>query len=195
MIHRLVFVFMPVALSITGCSSSSKKDEPQGATASGLSRFMDKGFDRKKKEFDKNIRNQFDQKNFAADKKVKERQFKTDSFSGKHDYNGKDEYKAKEFSQSDKKTREEGESFSGADKKSNTADKDFATKDSRFGSQQSKEGDKSFSGSDDVFKTRMVSDAAKSQKKNTKPLIVPKEGEGGKSAYTEEEVRRMVNRN
>lgn len=199
MILRLIRLLSPVlALTLmSACSSSSKKDEEEktGASSGGLSRFMDKGFDKKKKEFNKDIRSRYDQQTFTADKTIKDRQFKTDKFNGKSDYNGSHDYKAKDFSQADKKSREESHSFEQGDKKPRESDKSFTTKDSRLGDDKAREGDKSFARSEERFKTRLVSDAAKAQKKEQKPLMIPKDGADGKTAYTEEEVRRMLNRN
>ena len=183
-------------LALAGCSSSKKDDESGGATASGLNRFMDKGFDRKKGQFDRNVVSEFDQKNFSASKTVKDQKFRTDPFAGKHDYTGSGDYKAKEFTQSGKVSKESAEAFSGATKESRDAGQDFGTTDSRYGSQQARQGDQKFGDNDKGFKTSAVRDAAKSQKKNVRPEIIPKdEGDAAKSAYTEAEVRRMVNRN
>jgi hypothetical protein len=182
-------------LLIASCSSSKKSDEPAGATNSGLNRFMDKGFNRKKGEFDTGIASQFDQKNFGTDKKVKEQQFQTDSFAGKHDYTGTSDYKSKEFTQSGQESRAGKETYTGSSKTSQVADKSFDTKDSSEGSQEAKQGDKSFAGGNETYKTTDVRDAAKSQKKNVKPEIRPAEDEEGKSVYSEADVKRMVNRN
>lgn len=197
LLHRLFW--LPVALIVMdGCSSSSKKEEGKEKAAGkseDLSRFMDKGFDKKKGKFNENVRSRYDQQTFSADKTIADRRFKTDAFNGKSSYKGAHEYKAKEFAQADKKSREETHGFKDSDKKPRESGKAFDAKESRFSDDKAREGDKSFAQHDKKFKTRMVSDAAKSQKKNAKPLIIPKEGEDGKTAYTEEEVRRMVNRN
>jgi hypothetical protein len=182
-------------LLIASCSSSNKSDEPSGATSSGLNRFMDKGFDRKKGQFDTEITSQFDQKNFGSAKKVKEQQFKTDSFAGKHEYAGSSDYKSKEFTQSGKESKEGAEKYAGSSKTSQVADKSYDTKESREGGQEAGQGSKSFADGNQTYQTTDVRDAAKSQKKNVKPEIRPAEDEEGKSAYSEADVKRMVNRN
>ena len=177
------------------CSSSKKNEEPEGAKISDLNRFMDKGFDPKKGQFDSGIRSQFDQKNYSAGKTVNDQRFRTDSFAGKHDYTGSSTYKEKEFSQSDKTSREGGRTYAASGRTPEEANESYETKDSRYGSQQARQGDQSFAGGDESYKTREVRDAAKSQKKNVKPEIIPKDDESDKPAYSEAEVRRMVNRN
>lgn len=196
--RRLCLLLSFLALGfMSACSSSSKKsdEEKAGATAGGLGRFMDKGFDKKKKEFSKDIRSRYDQQTFTADKTIKDRRFDTGNFNGKSNYNGSRDYKAQDFTQADKKSREETHRFEQADKQPRESDRNFTTKGSRLADEKAREGDKSYAQGDEQYKTRMLSDAAKAQKKEQKPLIIPKEGDDGKRAYTEEEVRKMVNRN
>lgn len=190
------FLCCAMTLLTAGCSSSKKSEEPEGATVSGLNRFMDKGFDKKNGQFNRNVVSRFDQMTYSADAKVKKGKFRTDQFAGKHDYTGSSAYKAKEFSQSGKMSRAGSETFGESSKESRDAGQEFGTTDSRYGSQQARQGDQEFGARDKAFKTRMVSDAAKSQKKNVRPEIIPKdEGEPDKTAYSEAEVRRLVNRN
>lgn len=197
--HRLQFVrfvCLGVSIACAACSSSKKTDEPGGATVSGLNRFMDKGFDKKSGQFDRNIVSQFDQRRYGGGRKFKEDSFHTESFAGKHDYKGADDFKAKEFSQSGKTSREASQEYSRADKAPREADQKFASKDSGYDDQKARQGGQEFSGDDKSFKTGEVRDAAKSQKKNTRPEIIPKdETEDGKSVYSEAEVKRLVNRN
>ncbi len=189
-------ISMCAALLFAGCTSSkSKKEQSTGAATSRLSRLHEKGFDRKTGNLDHSIRSQFDQKTYAARGKVKEEKFRTGKYSGKHDYTGAGGYKAKEFSQADKMSREGEETFTGSGKTSKEADKEFSAKESRYGGQMARQGDKSFAGADDTFKTRAVSDVAKSQKNEQRPLMIPKDDASGKSVYSESDVKRMVNRN
>jgi hypothetical protein len=178
------------------CSSDSKKrPEPEGATVSRIDSTMNKGFDRKKKQYDTNFRSEFDQKTFSTNKNVKGQKFKTDSFNGAQPFKGTSEYKAGEYSQSDMKNRAAGQTFSEAGKKPQETNQTFATSDSRYGSQSSKESGQTFAGGDDVFKTRTEREAAKAQKKNVLPKIIKEEDQGGKSVYSEQDVKQMLNRN
>jgi hypothetical protein len=191
-------LFMCAIMLLTvGCSSSKKKKtKDTGAETSRLNSIQTKGYDRKKGEYDHSIRSEYDQKNYTADKKVKDQKFRTDSFTGKHNYTGSTEYKSKEYSQSNKMSRDQKGLFYGARKTPRDASQSYSTKDSRYDSQMSKQNDKGFADQNDTFKTGEVRDAAKSMKKNTKPLMIPKdEADPAKSAYTEADVRRMVNRN
>lgn len=190
-------LFLLGTLSVAaGCSSSKKKKETfTGATGSSISRVQDKGWDRKKREYDHSVRSEFDQKTFSAKSKVKDKTFKTDNFSGKHDYKGASAFKSKEYADAGKQSREAKEHFKDGAKTSKEASKDFATKNSKFDNQKLHGADKSFADANDTYKTGEVRDAAKSQKKNTKPKILPKEDAMGKSVYTEDDVKRLLNRN
>ncbi|MBX7208352.1 MAG: hypothetical protein K1X78_08590 [Verrucomicrobiaceae bacterium] len=199
-VRRLLFSCALTALA-SSCSSSKKDEqEPEGATVSGLDRFQDKGFDRKTGKYSADVRSQYDQKNFSSSTELNQRKFSTGIFSGKHDFEGSSRYKAGEYSQSGKVSREAGSTWSGATKTPREASKDYTTKDyaakeSRYSGQQARQGDKTFAGSDETFRTRAVWDAEKSQKQNKKPTILPKEDSTGKSVYSEADVARMLNRN
>lgn len=195
--HLPLWVLHVLALvALVGCSSSKKADDSDGATVSGLNRFMDKGFDRKSGQFDRGKVSEFDQSRYAASKKVKSDRFHTGSFAGKHDFTGSRSFKAKEFAQSDKVSREQTQAFGGAGKESREASQEYATKESRYGNQQSRQGEKRFGAEDKGFATRSVSDVVKAQEKNERPQMIPRdEGESGKPAYTESEVKRLINRN
>lgn len=189
-------LFVCAAIFLASCGSSdSKKEKDTGAETSRLSHLQEKGFDRKKKEYDHSIRSQYDQKSYSARGKVKEEKFRAGKYTGKHDYTGAGGYKTEKFAQSDKVSREGKETFSGAGKSSKEADKEFSAKGSRYEGQMARQGDKSFADGDDTFKTRAVSDVAKSQKNDMRPQMIPKDDASGKSVYSESDVKRMVNRN
>lgn len=156
---------------------------------------MDSGFDKKGKKYDTSIRSKFDQKTYNADSKFKSSEFKTKDYAGKHEFHGSDKYKTSEFSQVGKSSRESDEAFKGATKSARESNESFDTSASRYASQQSRDRSKVFGDANEEFETGSVRDVVRSQKKNQRPEIIQKSGERGKTAYTEDDVRRMVNRN
>lgn len=181
--------------SLCQCSSSQKKDEPEGATVSRIDRSMNKGFDRKKKQYDTGFRSEFDQKSYIGNKKVKGKKFRTGEFSGSDTFKGTSDFKAGEFAQSDKASRAGDQAFSQAGKSPRDATQTFNTDASRDASRSAPQSDKAFSQGDDIFSTRAVRDATKAQEKNVLPKIIKVETQGGETVYTEQDVKRMINRN
>ena len=85
--------------------------------------------------------------------------------------------------------------FQGADNKSGLADRAFNAKEAREGSQVARQQNQVFNGSSERFKTSSVVDAANSQADNNRPAIVkPDPGPTDETPYSEDEIRRMVNR-
>ncbi len=71
----------------------------------------------------------------------------------------------------------------------------YQTDAAREGSRTARQQGQTFAAADDVFKTGSVRDAARSQAENKRPLIVkPDGGMADETPYTEDQIRRMVNR-
>lgn len=132
--------------------------------------------------------------------------------SGMGSYLEKQGYKSKEYGGTTKyrvpKTLEQGE-FSGADEASGLGRKRFQRADeasglgdavfkageAREGSLAARQQGQMFLEAGDEFKTGAVRDAARSQAENKRPAIVkPNGGHFDETPYTEEEIRRLVNR-
>lgn len=190
-----LLVILCVTSLLAHCSSSARKDEPEGATVSRIDRAMNKGFNRKTKQYDPAFRSEFDQKTYLGNKKVKGKKFRTGEFNGTDAYSGTSEFKAGTFSQADKASRAGDQTFSQAGKSPRDATQTFDTAQSRDASRSAQQSDKTFTQSDDVFTTRDVRDAAKAQEKNVLPKIIKAETQGGETVYTEQDVKRMLNRN
>ena len=128
---------------------------------------------------------------------------KSSSFTGKKSFYSGGDYKAGEFSQSTKRSNAADKDFSGAGQRFDQADgtprdagKSFATSGSRYQNQPADQQGAAFTSADERFGTSPVRDALKSQKKNVRPPIIANPArQEGKTAYTEDEVKRMVNRN
>jgi hypothetical protein len=192
---RALMMALMISLLPQCSSGTRKRPEPQGATVSRIDSTMNRGFDRKKKQYDPNLRSEFDQKSYLTDKKVKGQKFKTNRFSETDSFKGTSEFKAAEFSPADAKNRDGAQIFTQTGKKPIDSSQAFATSDSRYGSQSAKESDRGFAGGEDAFKTNIERDAAKAQKKNVLPKIIQEEDPGGKNIYTEKDVKQMLNRN
>lgn len=192
---KLGFVLC-LLMAAASCSSSNKQEEETaGIKVSSLDRFMNKGYDRRQRDWNHDMRSRYDQKSFSADKRVKSREFKTNNFAGKHDYSGSEKFKSSEFKQADKDSALANQTFGQSEKAARDSGQGFDAKTSRYDNQQSTAGDEVYSGADERFKTRAVSDAAKSQKKNTRPVIIHSEPDRSKSTYDEADIKRMINRN
>ena len=117
------------------------------------------------------------------------------SFNGGNSYAGLKQYKT---SQSLFSKRASGVDMTYAlgDKQAGGAKNSFKTDVSRFGSQQAREGGSFFSGADQSFKTGLALPRSKGIGKG--PKIIENyddRGAGKKSAYSEDEVRKLLNRN
>jgi hypothetical protein len=192
-----------VTMLVVSCSSSSK-DEAAGDTAADgapqqgdISKYMQRGWDPKARDFDHQIRSQFDQQSFAAGKNLKTREFRTGDYTGQRSFKNATDYQAGEFSQADKRSRDAASGFRAAGTTSRDAGRTFATDTSRDADRQSRDAGRRMAGADERFATGAVRDALQSQQKNNRPKIIKSLNEGfeGRTAYSEADVKRMVNRN
>lgn len=121
--------------------------------------------------------------------------FKSKEYSTNKEFQVPKTLKQGTFSRADQVSGMGEKRFQGAEKASRIGDSQFATKSAREGSQEASQQGKMFGGSDKLFKTGEVWDAAKSQRENKRPDIVkPNGGRVDETSYTEDEIRRMVNR-
>lgn len=117
-----------------------------------------------------------------------------------HDFNGVktfstgNEFSTKTFSGADNQSWMGRQQLSERDKVPSFADNQFNTQESNFANGKSSFADKTFSMGDEVFKTTMNQAATKSQKKNKLPQIIelPEQAQG--SAYTEDQVKKLLGR-
>lgn len=181
---------------LTASCSSSKKDEESkeqgdGATVSNIGRFMDKGYDRKTREWRSDMTSQFDQKTFSNHKEFKSGKFKTSEFAGTNEFHTGKQFKTKDFAQADKKSGWFNKMFGGSSKESSEAGKVFGTKTSSLGGQTSSFADKTFAGGDDQYSTRSYLEAEKSIQKSQKPLIITQDPGKG---YSEDQIKGLLGR-
>jgi hypothetical protein len=118
---------------------------------------------------------------------------------GAQDYNGvksfhADEFKTQTFSGADDRNWMGKQTLTEHDKKPSFANETFSTQKSAFADDSARQGSQTSRLANDVFKTSLDREAAKSQKKNQKLLIIelPEQSQG--SAYTEDEVKKLLGR-
>jgi hypothetical protein len=117
-------------------------------------------------------------------------------YAGKTQYQVPKTLKQGNYSGADDFSKLGSRRFQGADNKNKgLADRVFNAKQAREGSQKARQQDQVFSAADDRFKTSSVVDAENSQGDNNRPVIIkPDGGQTDETPYSEEEIRRMVNR-
>ncbi len=118
------------------------------------------------------------------------------SVKGGKSYAGAKEFKTSQTLFGKSKTKGFDMTYALGDKKALGMDHNFKTDASRLGNQQAREGKSVFSGADNKFKTGSALTRSKSMGKE--PHIIENyndKGNGKKSAYSEDEVRKMLNRN
>ncbi len=116
------------------------------------------------------------------------------SFNGVKTFDAGSQFQTKTFSGADDKNWMDRKALSERDKVPAFADNQFNTKKSPFGNDKAREGSQTSSLGDDVFKTTSNRMATRSQEKNTKPLIIelPEQSQG--SAYSEDQVKKLLGR-
>lgn len=199
--HRTALLL--TLLCLTSCGSSPQRKEKSLADMK-----MGERFDRAKKAMkegnnstDKSLRSPYEK---AATSVLSQGKNGSAGWFGrqKHgaqDFNGvksftADEFKAKTFSDADDKNWMGKQALSERDKVPAFADDAFGTGDSTFANDKAREASQTSRMADDVFKTSMNPEAAKSQKKNKGPLIIELPEQANGSAYTEDEVKNLLGR-
>lgn len=117
------------------------------------------------------------------------------SFNGGDSYAGQKQFKTDQSWFGKSKAKNMDMTYSLGDKQAPGMKSSFKTDVSRFGSQQAREGSSTFSGANNMFQTGSALSRSKGTPKA--PLIIENYNDkGGKtSAYTEDEVRKLLNRN
>ena len=117
-------------------------------------------------------------------------------FNGANSYAGQKEFKTSQSWFGNSKPKGVNMMYVLGDKQALNKSNSFKTEVSRFGSQQAREGSATFTGADNAFKTDSA--LTRSQRIGKAPNIIENyndKGGGKKSAYSEDEVRKLLNRN
>lgn len=116
------------------------------------------------------------------------------SFSGGNAYAGQKQFKTSQ-SLFSKKAAGFDMTYALGNKQASAGKDSFKAEVSRFGSQQAREGSSFFSGADTEFKTGLALPRSKGIGKGPKIIENYNDRGGKKSAYSEDEVRKLLNRN
>lgn len=117
------------------------------------------------------------------------------NFGGNNSFSGQKQFKTNQSVYGKSKANFDM-TYALGDKQALSTKNGFKAGESRFGNQKAREGDSLFGGADSQFKTGSALTRSKSFGKA--PKIIENyndRGEGKKSAYSEDEVRRLLNRN
>lgn len=117
------------------------------------------------------------------------------AFNGGNSYAGQKQFKAGQSAYGKSKATGMDMTYALGDKQASAMNSAFKTDPSRFASQQAKEASSVFSGADNNFKTGSALTRSKSIGKAPKIIENYNDRGGKKSAYSEDEVRRLLNRN
>jgi len=181
-----------LALGLVGgaCSSPEAEVKNKPMSDSMQSRMMDTNMN-KRSSFESAMVTQ----NSGMGSYLEKQGYKSKEYSGNKEFQVPKTLKQGPFSGAEKSSWLGKQQFQGAGKTSRMGESQFATKEAREGTKEASQQGKMFGGSDKTFKTGEVWDAAKSQKENKRPDIVkPNGGRVDETAYSEDEIRQMVNR-
>lgn len=180
---------------LASCHSTHKKDTAEGASSGDLGKRLLKVDQTKTSEFEK----KFDTASLGDRglmKAMGKRSYSASDYKGNTTYKGSKDYQTKLFAQADKTSREQSHVSSMASKKERSSDKTFQTGDSRFSNKKAPGDHMAFNRSKQEFKTSDFGPGKKSLQDNKRPYFQPAgELDQGKTAYSEQDVKALLNRN
>lgn len=175
---------------LCSCSSAKKETGQKAMSESMASRILSK---------DMNKRSSYESAlvtgNSGMGSYLEKQGYNSKKYGGNTQYQTPKTLEQKKYSGTEEVSKLAKQRFKGADNKSGLADRSFETKSAAEGSQKARQQDQAFQGAGDQFKTSAYQEAARSQADNNRPVIVkPKGGDVDETPYSEEDIRRMVNR-
>jgi hypothetical protein len=189
---RLLFCLMTGAL-LCQCSSSKKKDsDPVGMTLE--QRSTQKPDASKRSRYEKYMNDPKMSKSSAGSFYQKQL-YHSKNFEGGGSYAGQKQFKTSQSVYGRSKASGIDMTYALGKKQAAGMNSSFKTDVSRLGSQQARESNSVFSGADSTFKTKSA--LTRSQNIGKPPNIIENYNDRGgkKSAYSEDEVRKLLNRN
>lgn len=176
------------------CSGGGKK--PAKKDTSGMSlaqRSMLKPDENQRSRYEKYITNPHSKGNAGA--WFQDKKHHSSSFNGGNSYAGQKQFKTSQSWLGRSKASGVDMTYSLGDKQASGVDGKFKTSRSRFDGRQAGENGSAFSDADSVFKTDSA--LPRSQRTARKPLIIENYNDksGKPGAYTEDEVKKLLNRN
>jgi len=175
---------------LTSCSSSNEpKQEPmsQSMAARIMSRDMNKR---------SSFENAMVSQNSGMGSYMEKQGYKSKTYTRTHDFHSPKDLKQKDFARAGQPNAMGLQKFNQTSQNGEFTSKDFNAKSAREGSQVARQQNQAYGAAKETYRTRNVSDAARSQSENVRPLIVKPDGPVSDGpAYSEEDIRRLVNRN
>ncbi len=190
---RLLFC---LSASVVLCQCLTTKKKKEDPVEQSLVKRTTSGMDLTKRSKYEKFMNDPKLANGSAGSHFQKQTHHSKSFNGADSYSGQKEFKTSQSLYGKSKVKKFDMTYALGDKQALTKKNGFKTVESRFGSQKARESDSLFSGADNQFKTGSALTHSKSLGKA--PKIIENyndKGAGKKSAYSEEEVRRLLNRN
>jgi len=187
-IHRAL-----LTLSLGGLSACSSSAPPQQTP-------MSEGMAARIMSRDMNKRSSFENamvtKNSGMGSYMEKQGYKSKTYTRTNDFHTPKDLKQKDFARAGQSNPMGSQNYAQPAKEGSFSNKGFATQTAREGAQVATQQGQSYRTNKENFRTRSVSDAARSQAENIRPLIVKPDGPVSDGpSYSEEDIRRLVNRN
>jgi hypothetical protein len=189
--HALLL--LPLAFTLAACTSSDGSKETPPLMSERMANRLTKPDLSRRSIYDKSMQASLGKTKGSASRFS---QLKHDgkTYSGTKTFADTSAFKTTDYARRDDKSAMGRKGFAEAERSPAFADDSFATNESRMAGQTAREAGSTFKGSDRVFGTSDVRDAAASQRKNTQPSFIQLEDSGRTSAYTEDQVRKLLGR-
>jgi hypothetical protein len=191
-----IFHAVALALLLASCSSqkTSKRDslggQPMSQRIANSMKRMQDPHDRS--AFDKSM-----QASLGGNKSagwLSRQKHSVGDYNGVKSFQAAQSFKTQAFNGGDMTSRLGTQAFNQREKQPSFADDTFKTTENPFSQKMSRDDTRSFSGANDVFKTKANREGLKEQKKDNTPKFIELDEKERRSAYTEDEVRRLLGR-
>lgn len=186
-------LFLLCTLLLSGLTSCGSADAPsqqmmsEGMAARILSRDMNK-----RSSFESAMVSQ----NSGMGSYMEKQGYKSKTYQRTHDFTQPKDLKQKDFSRANQSNPLGSKRFDQTGKAKGFTRDNFATNSARESAQVASQQGQLYHAANEKFRTRNVSDAAKSQAENNRPVIIKPDGpEPSAPAYTEDQIRSLINRN
>lgn len=193
--NSTVRLLICLSTSVVLCQCTSTKKKKEDPSEQSLVKRTTSGVDlNKRSQYEKYMNDPKLSKN-SAGSYFQKQSHHSKNFNGGNSYSGQKEFKTSQSVYGKSKANFDM-TYALGDKQALTKKNGFKTEVSRFSSQEAREGSAVFSGADNIFNTGSA--LTRSQRIGKAPKIIENyndKGGGKKSAYSEEEVRKLLNRN
>lgn len=178
------------------CTSSKKTKKKEDASEQSLVKRTTSGVDMNKRSKYEKYMTGSKLGASSAGSYFQKQAHNSKNFTGSNSFGGQKSFKTSQSVYGRSKISNLDMTYALGNKQAGGANSSFKANTSRFGSQQAREGKSIFGGSDSTFSTGSALTRSKSI--GRAPKIIENyndKGGGKKSAYTEDEVRKLINRN